>query len=47
MGWEYIFYKDETHILSVFHWEITCGEDLDEILTQVFPWRGFFITRFD
>ena len=45
--WEYTFIyftkKDVTHVLSVFYWDVNCGEVLSIIQSEVFLWMGFFI----
>ena len=42
---KYIFFtkKNVTRILSVFRWDVSCGEVLGKIQSQVVPWMGGFI----
>ena len=37
--------KGVTRVLSVFRWDVSCGEFLGIIQSQVVPWTGGFIIR--
>jgi hypothetical protein len=34
-----------THFLSVFRWDVSCGEVVVTVQSQAFPSMGGFITR--
>ena len=41
----YFAKKDAIRVLCLFHLDVSCGEMLGLIQSQVFPWVGCFITR--
>ena len=41
----YFTKKDATPVLCLFHLDVSCGEMLGLIQSQVFPWMGCLITR--